>query len=109
MLCEGISAIAAHNSQLLYRRIAGHLSRSISAPIPIQPDPGTLLGRGAFAAAYRVRSHTGRVGSAELVTVMHDYRSLTSAGEAIGFVEGSIEDKRRAATLLRAVTAAAQA
>ncbi len=34
---------------------------------------------------------------------------ITSAGEAIGFVEGSIEDIRRAATLLRAVTAAAQA
>jgi hypothetical protein len=53
MLCEGISAIAAHNSANSCIGIAGHLSKAFRCRYQYQPDPGASLGRGAFPAAYR--------------------------------------------------------
>jgi len=43
--CEGIQRhCCTQPCQLLYRRITGHLSRSISAPIPIPAGPRNVVG-----------------------------------------------------------------
>jgi len=81
----------------LYRRIAGHLSRSISAPIPIPagprnvvgpPTPGRVSGSGHIPAAFdRALKHVEEAAG-------HCTHAKTPPGESIGLPRSSTGSER---------------
>ena len=90
--CEGISAQSHARRQLLYRRIAGHLSRSFSAPIAIPagprnvvgpPTPGRVSGSGHIPAGFeRALKHIEEA-------ARHCSHAKTPPGESIGLRRSS--------------------